>query len=203
MLRALVNTRLARSITPEFEKIQDEYLTELLAQKKVTKLTELTPIAKQIYLWQGDITTLAVEAIVNAANQMMLGCYRPNCNCIDNAIHTFAGIQLRNECYAVMKNVGRFVNVGQVLPTKAYNLPSNYVLHVAGPYVKNGELTPEHEQLLKAAYQNCLKLAADNDLKSLAFCCISTGEFHFPNERAAQIAVETVTDFLAQTDSEL
>ena len=203
MLRALFNTRLARPITPEFEQIQDEYLTEVLAQKKITTLKDLTPVADNIYLWQGDITTLKVDAIVNAANRMMLGCYRPNCNCIDNAIHTFAGIQLRNECYQVMQNVGRFVKVAQVLPTKAYNLPSKYVLHVAGPYVKNKLLTPEYEEQLAQAYYNCLKMAHDNDLKSLAFCCISTGEFGFPNERAAQIAIKTVKDFLVQTETQL
>lgn len=166
-------------------------------------LKDLTPLSDNIYLWQGDLTTLKVDAIVNAANKTMLGCYRPNCNCLDNAIHTFAGVQLRNECYQVMQKVGRFVKVAQVLPTKAYNLPSKYVFHVAGPYVKNKTLNPEYEEQLAQAYYNCLKLAHDNNLKSLAFCCISTGEFGFPNERAAQIASKTVKDFLRQTDSKL
>ncbi|WP_289190800.1 protein-ADP-ribose hydrolase [Ligilactobacillus animalis] len=202
MLRALFNTRLARPITPEFEQIQDAYLTEVLAQKKITTLKDLTPVADNIYLWQGDITTLKVDAIVNAANRMMLGCYRPNCNCIDNAIHTFAGIQLRSECFDLMKAQGHLEATGQAKITKAYNLPSKYVIHTVGPIV-SGKLTEKHKALLASSYLSCLELAEQKNLDSIAFCCISTGEFHFPNEEAAKIAIRTVEEFLAKSQSKM
>ena len=201
--RQLVTKRQPGDLPKHYLQQEDQLLDLIWQKRGHVELSKLTEYRPGIYLAKGDLTRLKVDAIVNAANKAMLGCYRPNCNCLDNAIHTFAGVQLRNECYQVMQNVGRFVKVAQVLPTKAYNLPSKYVFHVAGPYVKNKILTPEYEKQLAQAYYNCLKLAHDNDLKSLAFCCISTGEFGFPNERAAQIASKTVKDFLCQTDSKL
>lgn len=147
-----------------------------------------------LYLWQGDITTLAVDAIVNAANSGMTGCYIPCHGCIDNAIHTYAGVQLRLECARIMAGQRGEEPVGQAKITKAYNLPCRYVLHTVGPMIE-GTVTKTDREQLSGCYRSCLDLAAANGLHSVAFCCISTGEFHFPNELAAQIAIETVQDW--------
>ena len=202
LFRALVNERMPKETSKEFLQIQDEYLREELRQKGITDIEGLSPVAPDIYLWQGDITTLKCDGIVNAANSQMLGCFCPNHGCIDNAIHTFAGVQLRKECAEIMKEQGKEEATGQAKITGAYNLPCKYVLHTVGPIVY-GELTERHERQLADCYRECLALADKKGLQSLAFCCISTGEFHFPNERAAQIAIRTVEEYKRQTQSKI
>lgn len=202
LFRALVNVRMPIAASKEFLQIQDEYLQEELRIKGVTDIDGLSPVISDIYLWQGDITTLKCDGIVNAANSQMLGCFCPNHGCIDNAIHTFSGIQLRQECAEIMKAQGKEETMGKAKITKAYNLPSKYVLHTVGPIVY-GKLTEKHEKQLSDCYRSCLALADKNGLQSIAFCCISTGEFHFPNERAAQTAVRTVTDYKRQTQGKI
>lgn len=199
LFRALVNVRMPKAASKEFLQIQDEYLQEELQLKGITDIADITPVATDLYLWQGDITTLKCDGIVNAANSQMLGCFCPNHGCIDNAIHTFSGVQLRQECAEIMRTQGE-EPTGQAKITKAYNLPCKYVLHTVGPIVY-GELTRQHEKQLADCYRSCLTLADKNGLQSIAFCCISTGEFHFPNERAAQIAIQTVTEYKKQTKS--
>ena len=154
----------------------------------------MTPIRPNLYLWQGDITRLAVDAIVNAANSKLLGCFVPNHSCIDNAIHTAAGVELRLACHEIMQEQGRDETTGQAKITKAYNLPSRYVLHTVGPIIYE-EVTELEKRQLASSYEACLTLAYEKDLRSLAFCCVSTGEFRFPNEEAAKIAIETVLQF--------
>ena len=199
LLRALLNVRPPRDASPEFLQVQDEYLRAELAQKGVTVLESLTPAARcgeaALYLWQGDITTLQCDAIVNAANSGMTGCYCPNHGCIDNAIHTYAGVQLRLACAEIMDRQGHPEPTGQAKITAAFNLPCRYVLHTVGPII-NRRVTKEDKELLASCYRSCLELAAENGLESVAFCCISTGEFHFPNQLAAEIAVQTVKEFL-------
>lgn len=195
LLRSLMNVRNPRPVSQDFLTVQDAYLQEELAQRGVTDLADLTPIRPGIYLWQGDITTLRCDAIVNAANSGMTGCYVPCHGCIDNCIHTYAGIQLRQECAAIMRKQGREEETGGAKITPGYNLPCKYILHTVGPIV-TGPLTRREEELLASCYRSCLELAAENGLEHIAFCCISTGEFHFPNREAAEIAVKTVTDFL-------
>lgn len=160
----------------------------------------LQPVKPGIYLWQGDITTLHCDAIVNAANSGMTGCYVPNHRCIDNCIHTFAGIQLRLACEEMMEKQGHEEPTGQAKITPAFNLPCKYILHTVGPIIY-GKLRQKDCELLASCYRSCLNLAAENGLESVAFCCISTGEFHFPNEKAAEIAVETVQEFLQKKTS--
>lgn len=191
LLRSLMNVRLPLAIDEEFLKVQDEYLKERIKEKGITKLQELKQIQNGIYLWQGDITTLEVDAIVNAANAQMLGCFVPCHGCIDNAIHTYAGIKLRLECAKIMEAQGHEEPTGQAKITNAYNLPCNYILHTVGPIIY-GDVTKKDQEALASCYRSCLDLAKDNGTKSIAFCCISTGEFHFPNQLAAQIAIETV-----------
>ena len=200
--RALVNVRPPRGASKQFLQMQDEYLQEELRLKGVTDIAGLAPVAPGIYLWQGDITTLKCDGIVNAANSQMLGCFCPNHGCIDNAIHTFAGVQLRQECAEIMKAQGIEEPTGQAKITNAYNLPCRYVLHTVGPIVYGG-LTKQHEKQLADCYRSCLTLADSKGLTSIAFCCISTGEFHFPNERAAEIAIQTVKEYKRQTDSKI
>lgn len=165
-------------------------------------MEDLSPERDNLYLWQGDITTLKCGAIVNAANSQLLGCFCPCHGCIDNAIHTFAGIQLRLACAERMKQQGHEEETGKAKITPAYNLPCNYVFHTVGPIVK-GCVTKGDENLLASCYRSCLELAERNRINSIAFCCISTGEFHFPNGRAAEIAMQTVTEFMAQKQSEM
>ena len=200
--RALVNMRMPKAASKEFLQIQDEYLQEELRQKGITDIADLKPVAPDICLWEGDITTLKCDGIVNAANSQMLGCFCPNHGCIDNAIHTFAGVQLRQECAEIMEAQGYEEPTGKAKITKAYNLPCKYIIHTVGPIVY-GSLTQNHEELLASCYRSCLTLADKNGLQSLAFCCISTGEFCFPNERAAQIAVQTVAEYKRQTGSKI
>ena len=194
LLRALMNVRPAKGVSDEFLKIQDEFLKLELSKKHITTVSELSEVRKNIYLWQGDIATLAADAIVNAANSGMTGCYVPCHNCIDNVIHTYAGVQLRLECDALMRAQGFAEPVGTAKITKAYNLPSRYVIHTVGPMI-TGEVTPGHDEQLASRYRSCLELAVSKGLESIAFCCISTGVFCFPNERAAKIAIDTVSEF--------
>ena len=200
LLRGLMNVRPPRSCSEEFFRIQDEYLTEETRKKGITDLNDLVPMADGLYLWQGDITTLRCDAIVNAANSGLTGCYVPSHRCIDNCIHTFAGIQLRLACEQILEAQGHEEPVGQAKITPAFNLPYRYVLHTVGPYI-SGPVTHKDQELLASCYRSCLALAADQGLESVAFCCISTGEFHFPNEEAAKIAVETVRAFQAQNSN--
>ena len=185
-----------------FLQIQDAYLRQEAAQKGVTDLNTLRPVEEGIYLWRGDITTLRCDAIVNAANSGLLGCFYPCHGCIDNAIHTYAGVQLRLACAALMERQGHEEETGKAKITPAFNLPCRYVLHTVGPIV-HGKLTQKEEEQLASCYRSCLDHAEQHAVKSIAFCCISTGEFHFPPRRAAEIAVETVRAYRAQTHSHL
>ena len=200
LLRSLMNVRPPVPASEEFLKVQDAYLQERLAERGVTEPENLTPIQPGIYLWQGDITTLAADAIVNAANSRILGCFVPCHGCIDNAIHTYAGIQLRMECARIMAGQRKEEATGKAKITKAYNLPCRYVLHTVGPVI-SGPLREQDCRLLAGCYSSCLELAAKNGLRSVAFCCISTGVFRFPQEKAAEIAVETVKQFLEQDNT--
>ena len=195
LLRGLMNVRRPARIGADFLQVQDEYLQGETARKGVTDAADLTPIQPGLYLWQGDITTLKCDAIVNAANSGMTGCYVPNHRCIDNVIHTYAGVELRLACEELMEQQGYPEPTGQAKLTPAFNLPCRYVLHTVGPII-DGRVTKKDEALLASCYRSCLELAAENNLQSVAFCCISTGEFHFPNELAAEIAVRTVKAFL-------
>ena len=200
LLRGLMNIRAPQRIGADFLKMQDEYLQNETTAKSITDIADLTPIQPGLYLWQGDITTLRCDAIVNAANSGMTGCYIPNHRCIDNAIHTYAGVELRLACAELMEQQGYPEPTGQAKITPASNLPCRYVLHTVGPII-DGRVTKEDEELLASCYRSCLELAAENGLKSVAFCCISTGEFHFPNDLAAEIAVETVKQFMNRKTS--
>lgn len=200
LLRGLMNVRLPGRIGREFLEVQDAYLQAETAAKGITKLDDLHPVSEGLYLWQGDITTLRCDAIVNAANSGMTGCYVPNHRCIDNCIHSFSGIQLRMDCAEMMRAQGHEEETGKAKITKAYNLPCRYILHTVGPII-GGPLTKADCELLKACYRSCLELASENHLESVAFCCISTGEFHFPNDKAAQIAVSTVKEFMQKETS--
>ncbi len=202
LLRSLFNIRLPGAIDEGFLTVQDEYLREETRRKGVTALAELTQAAPGLYLWQGDITTLACDAIVNAANSGMTGCYQPCHNCIDNCIHTWAGVQLRNACAELMERQGYEEPTGRAKLTPAYNLPCKYVIHTVGPIVQ-GRLTKRQEELLASCYRACLALAEENGLKSVAFCCISTGVFGFPQGRAAEIAVQTVREYQTHSDIEV
>ena len=200
LLRGLLNIRAPRRSSPDFLQIQDEYLQGETAAKGITDAADLVPMQPGLYLWQGDITTLKCDAIVNAANSGMTGCYCPNHGCIDNAIHTYAGVQLRLACAELMDRQGHPEPTGQAKITPAFDLPCRYVLHTVGPIV-SGQVTAQDKELLASCYRSCLELAAENGLESVAFCCISTGEFHFPNELAAEIAVQTVKAFLKKQTS--
>ena len=200
LLRGLMNLRRPARIGAEFLQMQDKYLQGETAAKGITDAADLTPIQPGLYLWQGDITTLKCDAIVNAANSGMTGCYIPNHRCIDNAIHTYAGVELRLACEELMERQGYPEPTGQAKITQAFNLPCRYVLHTVGPII-NGRVSRQDEKLLASCYRSCLELAAENGLENVAFCCISTGEFHFPNERAAEIAVRTVKEFLQKQTS--
>ena len=200
LLRGLMNIRAPQRIGADFLKTQDAYLQGETAAKGITDIADLTPIQSGLYLWQGDITTLKCDAIVNAANSGMTGCYIPNHRCIDNAIHTYAGVELRLACAELIEQQGYPEPIGQAKITPAFNLPCRYVLHTVGPII-DGRVTQRDRELLASCYRSCLELAAENKLESVAFCCISTGEFHFPNDLAAEIAVAIVKDFLKKQTS--
>ena len=193
LFRSLMNLRPPAPIDREFLEVQNEYLQNVAAKKGITRMETMSPVKPGVYLWQGDITTLAVDAIVNAANSQMLGCFVPCHNCIDNAIHSAAGVQLRWECAQIMGQRLHYPT-GEAMITKAYNLPCRYILHTVGPVIQR-EVTDRDRALLSRCYHSCLELAAAHGLKTVAFCCISTGEFHFPNELAARIAVQSVSDY--------
>ncbi len=202
LLRVLLNLREPVSAAPELLRTQDEYLLNELSRRGVTDADALDELQPGICLWRGDITTLRCDAIVNAANSALLGCFCPNHGCIDNAIHTYAGMQLRLACKAIMDAQGHEEPTGAAKLTLAYNLPCRYVLHTVGPIVQ-GQVTGEDERLLASCYRACLDLAAEHALRSVAFCCISTGEFHFPHELAAQIAINTVRSHKAVRQSRI
>ncbi len=198
-----MNIRIPKAFSDDVLAVQDEYLTGRAEEKGIVRLSDIPVICGNLSIWQGDITRLAVDAIVNAANSQMLGCFVPMHTCIDNCIHTFAGIQLRAECSRQMDQLrlryGRDYEQPTAVPmlTDVYNLPTKKVIHIVGTIVQY-ELTPELEKELAGCYRNTLDMCLDKDLKSVAFCCISTGVFHFPNKRAAQIVVSTVASWLSQ-----
>ena len=201
ILRSLMNIRMPRKLDHSILAVQDEYLRERIRENGIVTLSEIPVIRNSMSIWQGDITRLAVDAIVNAANSQMLGCFVPMHTCIDNCIHTFAGVQLRAECNRQMNQLriryGRDYEQPTAVPmlTDGYNLPAKKVVHIVGPIVKD-RLTSALENDLADCYKNTLDLCAENGLRSVAFCCISTGVFRFPNQRAAEIAVETVSQWL-------
>ena len=203
VLRSLMNIRMPKQMSEAVLSVQDKYLAGRADEKGIVRLSDIPEIGDGLSIWQGDITRLAVDAIVNAANSQMLGCFLPMHFCIDNCIHTFAGVQLRAECARQMdllkSKYGRDYEQPTAVPmlTDAYNLPARKVVHIVGPIVQ-GRLTSSLENDLAACYRNTLDLCLENGLKSVAFCCISTGVFRFPNKRAAEIAVRTVTEWLSQ-----
>lgn len=203
LLRSLMNIRSPRPIGTEFLKVQDEYLNEEVKEKGVTDCDTLpvSPINDRLALWRGDITTLKIDVIVNAANSALRGCFVPCHSCVDNIIHSVSGIQLRLVCDELMTEQGYDEPTGKAKITPAFNLPCRYVLHTVGPIV-HGQLTEQHCRQLADCYRSCLELATSKGIKSIAFCCISTGEFHFPQKKAAEIAVQTVSEFL-QTDTQI
>ena len=206
LFRALRNVREPKPVSEEFLRLQDEELQAQLQERGVVELDDIVgvcrgekffaPTGKQLSLWQGDITRLRVDAIVNAANAQMLGCFHPLHKCIDNAIHSAAGVQLREECHRLMLQQGHPEPTGRAKITKAYNLPCKYVIHTVGPIIPNGIPTESQKEQLASCYRNIMVCAGENGLGSVAFCCISTGEFRFPNQLAAEIAVQTVKDYL-------
>ena len=196
LLRSLMNVRPPMPLDDEFLAVQDALLSAETAEKGIVRVGDLTPVCgTELFLWQGDITRLAADAVVNAANSALLGCFLPCHGCIDNAIHSAAGLQLRRECARIMQAQGHAEPAGQAKLTGAYNLPAKYVLHTVGPIVSGG-VTDRDRRELRGCYDACLRLAAEHSLKSVAFCCISTGEFHFPNQEAAEIAAASVRAFL-------
>lgn len=202
LLRSLFNIRMPKPVTEDLLEVQDAYLREETAQKGITDIEDLHPVQDNLYLWQGDITTLRCGAVVNAANSQMLGCFCPCHSCIDNAIHTFSGVQLRLACSELMKKQGHEEQTGKAKITPAYDLPCKYVLHTVGPII-TGRLRERDKELLASCYCSCLELAEQNEIESIAFCCISTGEFHFPNDAAAQIAIDTVKKYIQEKNSEI
>ena len=199
LLRSLMNVRPPMSLAPKFLEVQDALLFAEREQKDVVDGDALPPTAgdPRLVLWQGDITRLRADAIVDADNSALLGCFAPCHGCIDNAIHSAAGLQLRDACAEIMRAQGHPEPAGRAKLTCAYNLPARYVLHTVGPIVGRW-VTWKDRRELAACYRSCLALAAEHGLRSVAFCCISTGEFHFPNQEAAEIAVRTVREFLEQ-----
>lgn len=196
LLRSLMNLRPPRSLEPGFVRLQDELLSAEREEKGVVDVMSLpTAGDPRIALWQGDITRLRADAIVNAANSALLGCFHPCHGCIDNAIHSAAGLQLREACSRIMEAQGRPEPTGRAKLTGGYNLPARYVLHTVGPVIR-GPVTDCDREQLAACYRSCMALAAERGLKSIVFCCISTGEFRFPNREAAEIAARTVTECL-------
>ena len=199
LYRALVNVRQANPISEDFLKVEDEYLQDELKKQSITNVDDIKEKNK-IALWQGDITKLKIDSIVNAGNSQGLGCFLPNHNCIDNQINTFAGVRLRLACNRVMKDLNYNLETGKAIITNAYNLPSKYVIQTVGPIIEN-EVTEEKEQELANCYINSLKLAIENGIKTIAFPCISTGVFRFPKDNACRIAIKSVKEFLESHDT--
>ena len=202
LFRSLCNIRPAGGMPLEWMKIESEYLNILVHEKGIVTINDMEERETQIYLWQGDITQLSVDAIVNAANNQLLGCFAPNHKCIDNAIHTFAGIELRMECARMTEYMEMPEKTGVARMTYGYNLPAKHVIHTVGPII-NENVTAKERNELVSCYRSCLQLANAYNLHSIAFCCISTGEFRFPNEEAAQIAIDTVRTYLKETNSKI
>lgn len=202
-LRCLMNVREPGTLSERFLQAQDELLSREREEKGVVHVAELSPVPgdERLVLWRGDITRLDADAIVNAANSALLGCFRPGHNCIDNVIHSAAGLQLREECAAIMRAQGHEEPTGQAKITKGYNLPAKHVLHTVGPIIDE-LLTDRDRELLASCYRSCLKLAEEKGLKSVAFCCISTGVFRFPKDEAARTAVSTVREYLKHSQIE-
>ena len=202
LLRSLMNVSPPMPLREDFLKVQDALLSAEREEKGVIDADRLpvSSVDPRLILWQGDITRLSVDAIVDADNSALLGCFYPCHGCIDNAIHSAAGLQLRDECNRIMEAQGYPEPNGQAKLTKGYNLPARYVLHTVGPIVQ-GQITQENRDDLASCYRSCLSLAAEHKLETVAFCCISTGEYRFPNREAAEIAVRTVKEFLDQKTS--
>ena len=202
ILRSLMNIRMPERMDEAILAVQNEYLRERIRENGIVAPADIPEVRDGLSIWKGDITRLAVDAIVNAANSQMLGCFVPMHTCIDNCIHTYAGVQLRAECARQMERLRSKYGQGYEQPTAvpmltdAYNLPAKRVIHIVGPIVQ-GRLTSSLEDDLSACYRNTLDICLENGLKSVAFCCISTGVFHFPGRRAAEIAVKTVTGWMA------
>lgn len=204
LLRALMNICPPCDLDKNFLRLQDELLSAEVIERGIVKLSDLPNVDANIKLWRGDITRLEVDAIVNAANEKLLGCFVPLHGCIDNAIHSAAGLQLRNICNELMTAQGHDEPTGSAKITPAFNLPSKFVLHTVGPIIPaNRQPNVAEENLLADCYEACLRLAAEKNLRSVAFCCISTGEFHFPPKRAAELAVATVKNFFATHELEI
>ena len=197
LFRSLMNMRPPNDISEDYLKIEDEFLQEELDKKFITNIENLKPIKNNLYLWQGDITALKIDAIVNAANSAMLGCFYPMHKCIDNAIHSAAGTRLRLFCRDIINKSGGYLETGEAKITPAFNLPCKYVLHTVGPIIKD-KVSKKDEELLSLCYKSCLNLILENNIESVAFCCISTGEFRFPNDLAVDIALSSVNDFLKE-----
>jgi len=197
LFRVLVNVRPPAPAMPAFLDMQDALLRGIAEEKGIANWqdAEVAPTCERMRLWRGDITALRVDAIVNAANSQMLGCWQPGHHCIDNAIHTFAGVQLRQACARQMAAQGHDERTGQAKITPGFNLPAAHVLHTVGPIV-GWQVTPRDQLALASCYRSCLRLAEEQGLRSIAFCCISTGEFHYPNEEAARVAVDVVDEYL-------
>ena len=200
LFRALRNVREPKPVSEKFLRLQDGELQTQLQEKGIVELDAIRQLSivnyqLSISLWQGDITRLRVDAIVNAANAQMLGCFHPLHRCIDNAIHSAAGVQLREECHQIMQQQGHLEPTGTAKITKSYNLPCKHVIHTVGPIIPDGIPTTVQQQQLVSCYRSILQIADENHLESIAFCCISTGEFRFPNDLAAEIAVQTVKDY--------
>lgn len=200
LLRSLMNVRMPKPLAPELMALQDEELREQREEKGTVTPDEMlrSPLDGRLRLWRGDITRLDVDAIVNAANLKMLGCFVPLHRCIDNAIHSAAGMELREECARLMREQGHDEPTGQAKITPGYNLPARWVIHTVGPIVYGDRPTETDRRLLADCYRNCMALADGKGLKSIAFCCISTGEFHYPQEEAARVAVATVEEYLKE-----
>ena len=204
LFRSLMNVRMPLKISDEFLKVQDVFLTDETLSKDLTCTDDIKDVNGKIMLWQGDIVTLKVDAIVNAANHKLLGCFIHLHNCIDNMIHSAAGVQLREECNRIMQLQGRDEEVGKAKITGAYNLPSKYVIHTVGPAIPNGSKPSKGDcEALKSCYVSCLEIASQNNLESLAFCAISTGMFNFPRDLAAEIAINTVREYLDSNETSL
>ena len=202
LFRSLCNIRPAGGMSLEWMKIESEYLNILAHEKGIVTISDMEEREPQIYLWQGDITRLSVDAIVNAANNKLLGCFAPNHKCIDNEIHTFAGIELRMECARMTEYMEMPEKTGVARMTYGYNLPAKHVIHTVGPIIYEA-VTDKERRELASCYRSCLQLANAYNLHSIALCCISTGEFRFPNEEAAQIAVHTVRTYLKESNSKI
>ncbi len=203
LLRALFNVRPPKEASSEFLRVQDAYLQARLRERGVVHVGDPGFLASPdgLLLWQGDITRLAADAVMNAANDQMLGCFTPGHHCIDNAIHTFAGVQLRLECARIMQAQGHAEPTGQAKVTPAYNLPSKYVVHTVGPIAEGGRPTRRDCELLASSYRAVLDAACTAGCESVALCCLSTGVFGFPRREAARIAVDTVRAWQAETET--